>query len=89
MGAVVKAAKAALEGKTVDGKALSDLVRDAFRNLANELFRLFPGSPYSDFTMPLPETIAVRFTEEDAGYVTVRPVVRAGISSGRTAWIWF
>jgi uncharacterized protein len=28
MGAVVKAAKAALEGKTVDGKALSDLVRE-------------------------------------------------------------
>src|SRR3977135_798989 len=28
MGAVVKAARAALEGKTVDGKALSDLVRD-------------------------------------------------------------
>ena len=28
MGAVVKAAKAALEGKSVDGKALSDLVRD-------------------------------------------------------------
>src|SRR5438445_13011875 len=27
MGAVVKAAKAALEGKAVDGKALSDLVR--------------------------------------------------------------
>jgi hypothetical protein len=27
MGAVVKAAKAALKGKTVDGKALSDLVR--------------------------------------------------------------
>jgi len=27
MGAVVKAAKAALEGKSVDGKALSDLVR--------------------------------------------------------------
>lgn len=26
--------------------------------------------------MPLPETIAVRFTEEDAGYVTVRQVVR-------------
>lgn len=26
--------------------------------------------------MPLPETIAIRFTEEDAGYVTVRPVVR-------------
>ena len=26
--------------------------------------------------MSLPETIAVRFTEEDAGYVTVRPVVR-------------
>jgi hypothetical protein len=28
MGAVVKAAKAALEGKSVDGKALSDLVRE-------------------------------------------------------------
>jgi hypothetical protein len=28
------------------------------------------------FRMPLPETIAVRFTEEDAGYVTVRPVVK-------------
>jgi hypothetical protein len=26
--------------------------------------------------MPLLETIAVRFTEEDAGYVTVRPVVK-------------
>ena len=26
--------------------------------------------------MPLPETIAVRYTEEEAGYVTVRPMVR-------------
>jgi hypothetical protein len=26
--------------------------------------------------MPLPENIAMRFTEEDAGYVTVRPVVK-------------
>jgi hypothetical protein len=26
--------------------------------------------------MPLPETIAMRFTEEDAGYVTVRPIVK-------------
>src|SRR6266849_1649083 len=26
--------------------------------------------------MPLPEIIAMRFTEEDAGYVTVRPVVK-------------
>lgn len=26
--------------------------------------------------MPLPQTIAMRFTEEDAGYVTVRPVVK-------------
>jgi len=26
--------------------------------------------------MPLPETIAMRFTEEDVGYVTVRPVVK-------------
>jgi uncharacterized protein YqeY len=33
MGAVVKSAKAALEGKTVDGKALSDLVRDRLSKL--------------------------------------------------------
>jgi uncharacterized protein YqeY len=33
MGAVVKAAKAALEGKTVDGKALSDLVRERLAKL--------------------------------------------------------
>jgi hypothetical protein len=26
--------------------------------------------------VPLPETIAVRYTEEEAGYVTVRPLVR-------------
>ena len=26
--------------------------------------------------MPLPEAIAIRFTEDDAGYVTVRPVVK-------------
>jgi len=33
MGAVVKAAKILLEGKTVDGKALSDLVRDRLAKL--------------------------------------------------------
>src|SRR6202171_4974335 len=33
MGAVVKAAKSALEGKTVDGKALSDHVRDPLSKL--------------------------------------------------------
>src|SRR5262244_2886770 len=33
MGAVVKAAKSALEGKTVDGKVLSDLVRDRLAKL--------------------------------------------------------
>jgi uncharacterized protein len=33
MGAVVKAAKTALEGKAVDGKALSDLVRDRLSKL--------------------------------------------------------
>jgi len=33
MGAVVKSAKAQLEGKTVDGKALSDLVRDRLSRL--------------------------------------------------------
>jgi uncharacterized protein len=35
MGAVVKAAKAHLEGKSVDGKALSDLVRDRLTKLTN------------------------------------------------------
>jgi uncharacterized protein YqeY len=34
MGAVVKSAKAALEGKTVDGKALSDRVRDRLSKLS-------------------------------------------------------
>ena len=33
MGAVVKSAKTALEGKTVDGKALSDLVREHLAKL--------------------------------------------------------
>jgi uncharacterized protein len=33
MGAVVKAAKSALEGKTIDGKALSDRVRDRLSKL--------------------------------------------------------
>jgi len=33
MGAVIKAAKAQLEGKTVDGKALSDLVRERLAKL--------------------------------------------------------
>jgi uncharacterized protein YqeY len=33
MGAVVKASKAALEGKVVDGKALSDLVRERLAKL--------------------------------------------------------
>ena len=34
MGAVVKAAKSHLEGKSVDGKALSDLVRDRLTKLS-------------------------------------------------------
>lgn len=34
MGAVMKAAKAKLEGKTVDGKVLSDRVRDQLQKLA-------------------------------------------------------
>ena len=34
MGAVMKAAKAKLEGKTVDGKVLSDRVRDRLQRLA-------------------------------------------------------
>jgi hypothetical protein len=35
--------------------------------------------------MPIPETIAIRFTEEDAGYVTVRPVVRQTFQLGELA----
>jgi hypothetical protein len=35
--------------------------------------------------MPLPETIAMRFTEEDAGYVTVRPVVKQRFRLGELA----
>ena len=34
MGTVVKAAKAALEGKTVDGKVLSDRVRDRLSKMS-------------------------------------------------------
>jgi hypothetical protein len=34
MGAVIKAAKARLEGKTVDGKALSDRVKDRLSRMA-------------------------------------------------------
>jgi hypothetical protein len=33
-------------------------------------------SPRILFCVPLPETIPVRYTEEEAGYVTVRPLVR-------------
>ena len=35
--------------------------------------------------MPLPQTIAMRFTEEDAGYVTVRPVVKQTFRLGELA----
>ena len=35
--------------------------------------------------MPLPESIAMRFTEEDAGYVTVRPVVKQTFRLGELA----
>jgi len=34
-----------------------------------------PAPAYSPL-VPLPETIPVRYTEEEAGYVTVRPIVR-------------
>lgn len=36
----------------------------------------FHAGPAYSPSVPLPETIAVRYTEEDAGYVTVRPMVR-------------
>lgn len=38
--------------------------------------RSWAENSHPSFGMPLPETIAMRFTEEDAGYVTVRPVVK-------------
>ncbi len=43
--------------------------------LALDLFACRGDHRYSA-GVPLPETIAIRFTEEDAGYVTVRPVVK-------------
>ncbi len=46
-------------------------VESRFRSHIDRL--LFPTYP---LPVPLPETIAVRYTEEEAGYVTVRPVVR-------------
>jgi len=79
MGAVVKAAKAALEGKTVDGKG-------AERSGARPSFETWLGfveflpvhlEPRTVLLSLCPAgTIAMRFTEEDAGYVTVRPVIR-------------
>src|SRR5260370_9301351 len=38
--------------------------------------RKWAENSHTLFCMALPETIAVRFTEEDARYVTVRPVVK-------------
>ena len=35
--------------------------------------------------MALPETIPVRYTEEEAGYVSFRPLVQADIQLERTA----
>lgn len=40
-------------------------------------FQSLPAYPPS---VPLPETIPVRYTEEEAGYVTVRPLVRQTFS---------
>jgi hypothetical protein len=37
---------------------------------------VLPGHPAKSSTMPLPDTIALRYTEEDAGYLSVRPVVK-------------
>jgi hypothetical protein len=36
----------------------------------------FANFPEYSPVVPLPETISLRYTEEDAGYVTVRPLVR-------------
>jgi hypothetical protein len=50
------------------------------------LYLLFLGLTFVIlWSMPLPETIAIRFTEEDAGYVTVRPVVRQTFRLGDLA----
>ena len=79
MGAVIKAARARLEGKTVDGKALSDKVRVlAGAPRAHELNRAARRRLSRRWSPPmtLPETIPVRYSEEEAGYVSFRPVVR-------------
>jgi hypothetical protein len=65
------------------GRRSATACGNACRNLAENEFSVrvavffapkrHLGYPLS---MPLPETITVRFTEEDAGYVTVRPVVK-------------
>jgi hypothetical protein len=50
----------------------SDRIRSSI-TIRVSTFRHIPAYPS---TVPLPETIPVRYTEEEAGYVTVRPLVR-------------
>ena len=47
MGAVIKSAKATLEGKTVDGKALSDRVRERLSKLRSLAAFFESGAPFS------------------------------------------
>ena len=44
------------------------------------LISTFPPLSAYPPSVPLPETISVRYTEEEAGYVTVRPLVRQSFS---------
>src|SRR5580693_1732938 len=47
-----------------------------FQSGITSLVSTFKPLPTYPCIVPLPETIPVRYTEEEAGYVTVRPLVR-------------
>jgi len=68
MGAVVKAPSRPWKARPLTARRSAIACATASRNWAE--------NSLPSFCMPLPETIAIRFTEDDAGYVTVRPVVR-------------
>ena len=81
MGAVIKAARAKLEGKAMDGKVLATASASASAKKPRANLELISPqrntahhntSPH-DAAVPLPETIAVKYTEEEAEYLSMRP----------------
>jgi len=92
-GRVVKAAKAALEGKAVDGKALSDLVRDRISRLAKISRNFFPSSPDSscsdfNYVRPPGNHRGALHGRKTPVYVTVRPWFDRYFA-WPNSWIWF